>query len=264
MPVEERWRVEELARLAELSVDTIRFYQKRRLLDSPTREGRVAWYGREHLDRLVRIRDLQSRGYPLALIGRVVRGELDATDAPLAAAVLAAAGADDAPSTTELLSVADLASRTGVPHELIEAIVGEGLLAPRSVDGEPLFAASDTAVVEAGLRLVAAGLPVPDLLALAREHHSATRATAEQAVAMFDEYVRTPLRDTDLTDDEKADRLVDTFGELLPAITALVAHHFRDVLLAVAREHLEKVGGSAEIAAARAEDQRLAESGRTS
>ena len=29
---------------------------------------------------------------------------------------------------------------------------------------------------------------------------------------------------------------------LLPSVTALVAHHFRRVLLAVAQEHLEAVG----------------------
>ena len=36
-----RWRVEELARRTDVSVDTIRFYQKRRLLDPPARDGRV-------------------------------------------------------------------------------------------------------------------------------------------------------------------------------------------------------------------------------
>ena len=57
----ERWRVEDLAGRADVSVDTIRFYQKRRLLPPPIREGRVAWYGAEHLDRLARIRELQTR-----------------------------------------------------------------------------------------------------------------------------------------------------------------------------------------------------------
>ena len=38
-------RVEDLARAADVSVDTIRFYQKRRLLPPPTRRGRIAWYG---------------------------------------------------------------------------------------------------------------------------------------------------------------------------------------------------------------------------
>ncbi|MDQ1386424.1 MAG: hypothetical protein QOG65_3803, partial [Actinomycetota bacterium] len=83
----QQWRVEELARRADLSVDTIRFYQKRRLLPPPERSGRVAWYGPEHLDRLARVRELQGRGLTLALIGRILDGDLDPTDAPLAAAV---------------------------------------------------------------------------------------------------------------------------------------------------------------------------------
>jgi len=230
--------VDDLARRADLSVDTVRFYQKRHLLDPPEHEGRVAWYGPEHLARLAQIRDLQAHGFSLALIARVVSGEMDTTDAPLAAAVVAAATADD--GTDDLLTIDELASRTGVEVPLIEAIVGEGLLTPHRSDGEPLFAPADVAIVEAGLRLVSAGLPVPDLLALARDHHAATRATAERAIAMFDEHVRTPLRTADLPDDEKADRIVDTFGDLLPTITALVAHHFRQVLLTVARRHLEK------------------------
>jgi hypothetical protein len=36
-------RVEEVARRAAVSVDTIRFYQKRGLLPPPRRAGRIAW-----------------------------------------------------------------------------------------------------------------------------------------------------------------------------------------------------------------------------
>ena len=108
-------------------------------------------------------------------------------------------------------------------------------------------------LVTAGLRLLEAGFPLPELLALARRHHDATRAIADDAVRMFDEYVRAPLHTADLTDDEKARRLVDAFGTLLPTVTTLVAQHFRAVLLEVAIEHLEAVGGPAELAAARAD-----------
>src|SRR3982075_118244 len=80
-------RVEELAVRADISVDTIRFYQKRRLLPAPERRGRIAWYGPEHVDRLAQIRDLQQRGFSLAIIRRIVSGELDRADEPLAAAV---------------------------------------------------------------------------------------------------------------------------------------------------------------------------------
>ena len=240
------WRVEELAQQADVSVDTIRFYQKRRLLPPPRREGRLGFYGPEHLERLARIRDLRRRGLTLALIGRLVRGELDATDEPLAAAVLAA----DAEDAEEFLSLEELAQRCNIPQFLLETVVNEGLLVPRDHEGQSRFTAGDVAVVAAGMRLVETGLPLDELLALARAHHAATREIAGQAVAMFDTHVRQPLRDSDLPDADKAARLVDAFAVLLPSVTALVAHHFRRVLLEVAQEHLEAVGHETEIAAA--------------
>jgi DNA-binding transcriptional MerR regulator len=253
----ERFRVDELAERADVSVDTIRFYQKRHLLAPPTREGRVAWYGPDHLERLTRIHELQGQGLTLALIGRVVTGDLDATDAPLAAAVA------DAEAPEEFLSLAELAVRSGVPPALLEAVAREGLLVPRAHDGGERYTASDVAVVQAGLALLETGFPLSDLLELAREHNAATHRIAEQAVALFDRHIRTPLRTSDRSDEEKARQLVDAFRALLPAVTALVEHHFRRVLLAVAQDHLESVGEEHELAAAGAEAARRLESGWT-
>jgi len=56
-------RVEELAGKAGVSVDTVRFYQKQRLLPPPVREGRVAWYTAEHLARMARVKELRRRGF---------------------------------------------------------------------------------------------------------------------------------------------------------------------------------------------------------
>src|SRR6266576_2747641 len=123
-------RVEDLAGRADVSVDTIRFYQKRRLLPPPTRRGRIAWYGSEHIERLARIRDLQRRGFSLALIRRMLDGELDAADVPLAAAVAAAAASPD-DNTAELLTLDDVAARAGVPRPILEAVVRAGVLVPR-------------------------------------------------------------------------------------------------------------------------------------
>jgi DNA-binding transcriptional MerR regulator len=239
-------RVEDLARRTGLSVDTIRFYQKRGLLPPPRREGRVAWYGPEHSERLERIRELQQRGLSLALIRRLFDGELDATDLLLAAEVADASG-------EELLTLAELAARSGVPEALLEAVAREGLLTTHLHDGVVRYGAGDVDVVRAGLRLLEGGLPLPELLALARRQHAMTRAIAEDAVAMFDEFVRQPLRESSSTDEDRAARLVDAFRILLPTVTTLVAHHFRSVLLEVAQEHLERVGDDAELAAAAAE-----------
>ncbi len=257
MDPNDQLRVEELAELSGTSVDTIRFYQKRRLLDPPRRDGRIAWYSAEHRERLARIRDLRLRGLTLALIGRIVRGELDPTDEPLAAAVAAEATDDH----EAFLTIEELSEWTHVPIEMLETVVAEGFLVPRMHEGAPRYTADDARAMQAGLELMGTGLPMTEVLALAREHHERTRATAEHAVAMFDAHIRGPLRTSDLADSEKAQRLVDAFRVMLPAVTSLVEHHFRRVLLAVAQEHLESVGDANEIAAVTVEATRRIEGG---
>jgi DNA-binding transcriptional MerR regulator len=241
-------RVEELARRADVSVDTIRFYQKRQLLAPPRRAGRIAWYGDDHVERLQRIKDLQREGFSLAVIRRLLAGELEAADVPLAAAVAGAQTGD-----AELLTLDELATRVGAPAPLLDAVAREGLIVAQQRDGAEGYTVADADVLRAGLRLLEAGFPLPDLLALARRHHDATRAIATDAVEMFDAHVRRPIQGSDLTDDEKAERLVEAFRTLLPTVTTLVAHHFRSVLLEVAQEHLEAVGDPQELAAARGE-----------
>lgn len=236
------YRVETLAAKADVSVDTVRFYQSRGLLPPPRRVGRVAWYGEEHLERLARIRRLQARGLTLATIARLLAGELDAADEALVTAV---ASDDDGASFT----IEELAERTGIPLGLVQAVVKEGLLVPRRSGGVDRFTSADVAAGAAGLRLLEAGLPLPEVLELARRHHEAMRAVAERAVELFDVHVRHPLRASGLPDDEAAARLVEAFTTLLPATTELVTHHFQRTLLDVAQEHIERVGGDAELAA---------------
>lgn len=76
-------RVEQLSVRAGVSVDTIRYYQSKGLVDPPRREGRVAWYGDSHVERIGRVRSLQQRGFTLATIARLLNGELDAADEAL-------------------------------------------------------------------------------------------------------------------------------------------------------------------------------------
>jgi uncharacterized protein (DUF2236 family) len=70
------------------------------------------------------------------------------------------------------------------------------------------------------------------------------RQIAEAAVELFDSHVRQPLRTAGLPEEEAARRLVDAFDALLPATVAVVSHQVRRTLLAVAEEHLERVGAS--------------------
>jgi DNA-binding transcriptional MerR regulator len=235
-----KFRVEQLAAACEVSVDTVRYYQSRGLLPQPDREGRVAWYGAEHAERIRRIRDLQARGLTLAAIGRVVRGELGPADADLAAAVAAARGVDD----PALLSLEAFSAASGVPASLIQAVEREGIRIARDVDGEPRYTASDIELVRTALKLLEFGLPLGDLLGLAREADGALRGLAERAVDLFDDHVRRPIRDTAGDAGRAADQTVGAFRELLPAVTELVSRHFRRVLLEAAEERIDDVGAA--------------------
>lgn len=230
-----RYRVEQLAAACEVSVDTVRYYQSRGLLEPPAREGRVAWYGPQHIERIREVRGLQRKGLTLAAIKRVVEGDLGKPDADLAAAVAAARGDT---VEEELLGLDEFAQRSGVPASLIQAVEREGIRFGIEVDGHERYTTADIVMVRGALRLLEFGLPLGELLALARDTNEAMTALAARAVELFDEHVRKPIRDTAESDEAAAAQLVEAFDTLLPAVTNLVASHFRRVLLGVAEEHL--------------------------
>jgi MerR family mercuric resistance operon transcriptional regulator len=78
-----------LAAAGGVGVETIRFYQRKRLLATPTREGGIRRYGSEDLRRLSFIRQAQAAGFTLGEISELL--ELDATDDRAKAHALAVA-----------------------------------------------------------------------------------------------------------------------------------------------------------------------------
>jgi DNA-binding transcriptional MerR regulator len=233
-----RYRVEQLAAVCDVSVDTVRYYQSRGLLPQPEREGRVAWYDDVHAERIRRIRDLQRKGLTLAAVGRVVRGELAPSDEDLAAAVAQELG--EAGDDAELLTLDEFSTRAGVPGSLIQAVEREGIRIGRAEhDGETRYTTADIELVRTALRLLEFGLPLADLLTLARDTDTSLRGLADRAVELFDAHVRTPIRDTAGDTAAASAQTVEAFRELLPAVTALVAGHFRRVLLEAAEERIE-------------------------
>ncbi len=236
-----RYRVDDLAARCDVSVDTIRYYQSRGLLPRPVREGRAAWYDDAHVERLQRIRELKDEGFTLAMVGRVLAGELDAAEQALALAIAGPLPGQDGLADATL-TIEDLAERTGVPATLLEALAREDLLAPRGEGAAARYTPGDAEVVHAGMALLEAGVPLSELLELARRHAEASRATAEHAVDLFARFVRDPIR-ADADDAEVADRTVAALHQMLPATGTLVAHHFRRQLLDAARDRLEADGG---------------------
>lgn len=238
-----RYRVDELAERCDVSVDTIRYYQAKGLVPRPAREGRIAWYDDGHVERLAWIRELRAQGFTLAMIARVLAGELDAAEQALARALVGPL-VDGGGGASATLSADEVARRTGVPAALLEALAREGLLEPSDGDGEARYSVGDVEVVQAGLALLEAGVPLSELLALARRHDAAMRATAEEAVDLFARFVRDPIQGSASDETEAAERTVDALHRMLPATATLVANHFRRLLLTAARDRLEDGSGT--------------------
>jgi DNA-binding transcriptional MerR regulator len=222
--------VEGLARAAGVTVDTIRFYQSKRLLPPPRRVGRRAVYTSAHLDRLRRIRRLQADGVPLAVIRRLL---VPATrsDTALARALTQERG-------RRTLTRGELAAESGVPEALITAVEGAGIVEPLGGGTKGSFAAVDVELARQALRLLQEGLPLTELLALAIRHSDNVRDVVDQAIEMFDRHVRRAKDGRERDPDE----VVDAFRRLLPTVTALVAHHFHRTLVARALGRLERLG----------------------
>jgi DNA-binding transcriptional MerR regulator len=84
---EARYGIAELAELGGVTRRTVRYYIQENLLPTPLGVGRGKHYGREHLDRLLRVKALQERGQTLEEIRQQLRGARRAGGAQPSAAL---------------------------------------------------------------------------------------------------------------------------------------------------------------------------------
>jgi DNA-binding transcriptional MerR regulator len=232
MENEAEYRVEELAQAAGIRVDTLRFYQGQGLLPPPRRQGRIALYRDEHLDRLRQIRELQQQGFTLAQIRRLPREAPQAEESePLLHALV------EERVGSRSLTRSELASEAGVPEVLVAAVEAAGLIEPLRVEGEELFSEADLEMARAGLALLESGFPLQELMGHAVTHAGQVQELCDAAIDLFDRHVR--QRGPAAND---AEAITAVFQLLLPKVTRLVALHFQRTLVARALNRLRGRG----------------------
>jgi DNA-binding transcriptional MerR regulator len=235
---QKRYRVDELAEAAGVSIELIRSYQSRGLLAAPDHEGRVAWYGRRHLERLTRIRELKAKGWSL----RSIADSLDGT-AGLRGVVEAATEVDD-----ELFGIAELAERTGVPPAVLRSFEASGVLRARHDqpgDGGA-FTTADVHAMRALLSLIGSGVPMEEFMEVAEVQLKAVDEVAEGTFELFLRYLRQPLLARDLPPVEEAARLAASLRLLLQSVGTLLTYNFQRTILEVAQRFIEEQGTTEE------------------
>lgn len=237
----EQWRVEELAERAGASIELIRSYQSKGLLPPPRHEGRVAYYGPQHLDRLRAIRDLKARGHSLRAVATMLNEPLRPVSELSAAAV----------GDQERFTLAELAERTGMPAPMLRSLEASGVLRPVRAGNEPVYTSADARAVRMLLTLVGSGVPMEEFMDVARVQLEAADTVARGAVDLFMRYIREPLCASGLPQKQEAERLVASFRLLVTAAADLISYNFQRTMLEVVQREIEAHGNRSERAAIR-------------
>jgi DNA-binding transcriptional MerR regulator len=239
-PRRERYRVDQLADLAGISVQLVRSYQSRGLLPPPVHEGRVAWYDRRHLDRLRRIRDLKAKGWSM----RSIAETLNQVGPGLHEAVRAATDGDD-----ERFDLDELAERTGVPSAVLRSFEASGVLRPRHGAAGDEYTQADVHAMRALLSLIGTGVPMEEFMAVANVQLSAVERVAEGTFELFLRYLREPLLARGLPARTEAERMAGALRLLLQSVGTLLTYNFQRTILEVAQRYVDEHGTKAEQAA---------------
>jgi DNA-binding transcriptional MerR regulator len=159
------YRMEELARLAGITVRTLRFYRERKLIPPPRREGRIAWYDDHHLARLHTIAALLERGHTLTGIAELAEALDHGRD------VADLLGVEPTEEEPVRLTPEELAARFEgqVTPENLAAALDLGYL---GTDGDEIVHISRR-LLDVSSALVSEGIPLAEVLkagARVREH----------------------------------------------------------------------------------------------
>ncbi|MEW2421687.1 MerR family transcriptional regulator [Streptomyces nigra] len=185
MTEKREYRMEELARLAGITVRTLRFYRERKLIPPPRREGRIAWYDDHHLARLRTIAALLERGHTLTGIAELAEALDHGRDV---ADVLGVTPTEEEPVR---LTPEELAARFEgqVTPENLAAALDLGYL---GTDGDEIVHISRR-LLDVSSALVREGIPLAEVL-------TAGRRVREHVDAMADMFADLVLRHAEESD----------------------------------------------------------------
>jgi DNA-binding transcriptional MerR regulator len=228
--------VDELAARVGVTVRNLRAYSARGLLAPPRMVGRTGYYGREHVARLLLVREMLAEGYSLAMIERTI-SSAPPTASSATLALHRALLAPWLPPEPETTTGAELAARAGVPEDpaIIDRLMALGLV-ERLDDGRLLVL--DPPLLTAGLQVVELGVPPEKLIAAQARVNEHVREIARTYVAMFVETQWRAFVEAGAPR-EQLDRIRATVARLQPAAAQALLASFRTEMAAEVRAAVE-------------------------
>jgi DNA-binding transcriptional MerR regulator len=203
--------IDELAARAGTTTRNVRAYQSRGLLPAPMLVGRVGYYGEGHLARLRLIATLQERGYSLASVGDLLRGwEQGQSIGDLLGFEQALIGSWRQ-EPTHFVTAEQLEAIFGHAPETLDRAVQLGLL-ERTEGG---FRMPSASLIDAASQLLAAGIPLDEIVEEAGRLKEDAAAIAQRFVALFLRNIWEPYVRAGKPPDELA-RITEALRRLKP------------------------------------------------
>jgi DNA-binding transcriptional MerR regulator len=175
------WTIDRLAAHAGMTVRNVRAHAARGLLPAPRMQGRTGFYGAEHLARLELITHLQTEGFSLAAIERLVEAAPNQSAERALAQYLEMLAPWRAEEPVEM-DHGEFTSWLGGEVASFDALVGAGM-AEELADGR--IRVHSPEMVRAGAEAARLGLPIDALLRTRREVMDRLDEVADGFVDLF-------------------------------------------------------------------------------
>jgi DNA-binding transcriptional MerR regulator len=211
--MEPEYRLDELARKADVASTTVRLYRTKGLLGAPRMEGRTGWFDESHLSRLRLIARLQGEGYSLAGIANLL--EQWEQGRGLDAVIGVEAALDSLVGDAHAIEVdpVDLLDRfptDSMTPDLMQRAAKLGLVQPTEAGK---LRVTDRRFLETGSALAHLGVPLSVVLDEWESLIEHTDVIAERFVAVFEAHLAPKDWERNL-DNDKARQLARTLAQL--------------------------------------------------
>jgi DNA-binding transcriptional MerR regulator len=207
-----------------MTVRNIRSHRARGLLPAPEVRDRVGYYGSEHLDRLRMIQELQTEGFNLKGIERLLSQNLGPTEQFLSFKRALDTFEIEEPQT---FTREELAERFGGEvDDALKRAVQRGALVP--IDDER-FEARSPSLLDAAEGVVATGVPLDHALVVLSKVQSHCKSIARDFVRLYLEDIWKPFEEEGYPD-ERWPEVREAMDQLRPLSLQVLVASYRMIL----------------------------------
>jgi len=202
--------IEQLAAHSGMTVRNIRAHRARGLLPAPEVRDRVGYYGPEHVTRLRMIQELQSEGFNLKGIERLL--EQSPGPAEQFLSFKRALGASFETEEPQSFTAEELIERFGESEDALKEAVRAGALVPV---GDDRYEARVPSLLDAAEAVLAQGVPLDHAIAVLKKVRDRCKSVAHEFVRLFMQDVWKPFEEAGYPE-ERWPEVRDALEQLRP------------------------------------------------